>query len=536
MRAPVESKAVFVSRRCYERLLAVYPECHRREYGLPMAQLFGDQCRDAWRDSRSWGLVTLWLRVLPDLVKTSVLEHLSAMKARKSMVEKISEITNVNPAPLRTFFTVFIVVFLLVFGTSAVVTYLLPESFRSTTRVKVERSPSASPDQNGSPNASSEYDPYFLQTEFAVIQSRVVLSKVIEALDLNAKWGQRYAGGEKLKNPEAMALLEARMDLRPVRNTTLIDISVYGEDRDETAAIANAIAEAYRDHRLQEQSEFTKRGIVALKDQCDEQDRKVREGQMEVDRLRKELNISDLESPSAVPTSEPETVGRLQGELISFESMLTKEEAQLKELAKLNLGHRKGALQVTVGPDNEFNGLLKDLNAAEQKSLVLQKDYDVNHPAYQNAKAIAEDASRRVNERMEGVMIGLSNRVTALQATVTQLQRKLDEARIKDVEKAERSRPYYEAKRRLEELTRFRTLLSMKLTSEKLDMSLPKSWLVEIMDRAEPAFRPVRPNKPLNLFLGAVVGVLLGSIAGGVAAWGKGRVRPNTSPVQVTSA
>src|SRR6266567_5815756 len=138
------------------------------------------------------------------------------IKARKSMVEKISEITNVNPAPLRTFFTVFIVVFLLVFGTSAVVTYLLPESFRSTTRVKVERSPSASPDQNGSPNASSEYDPYFLQTEFAVIQSRVVLSKVIEALDLNAKWGQRYAGGEKLKNPEAMALLEARMDLRPV--------------------------------------------------------------------------------------------------------------------------------------------------------------------------------------------------------------------------------------------------------------------------------------------------------------------------------
>src|ERR1051326_6740135 len=107
MRAPVESRAVFVSLRCYERLLALYPERHRREYGFPMSQLFGDQCRDAWRESRSWGLITLWLRVLPDLVKTSVLEHLSAMKARKSMIEKISEITNVNPAPLRTFFTVF---------------------------------------------------------------------------------------------------------------------------------------------------------------------------------------------------------------------------------------------------------------------------------------------------------------------------------------------------------------------------------------------------------------------------------------------
>ncbi len=220
MRAPVESKAVFVSRRCYERLLAVYPEGHRREYGLPMAQLFRDQCRDAWRESRSWGLVTLWLRVLPDLVKTSVLEHLSAMKARKSMVEKISEITNVNPAPLRTFFTVFIAVFLLVFGTSAIVTFLLPGSFQSTVRVKVERNASTSAGQNESPAASSGYDPYFFQTEFEVIRSGVVLGNVIEALDLNAKWGKRYAGGEKLKTPETITLLKGRMDLRAVRNTS----------------------------------------------------------------------------------------------------------------------------------------------------------------------------------------------------------------------------------------------------------------------------------------------------------------------------
>lgn len=257
MRAPVESKAVFVSLRCYERLLAVYPERHRREYGFPMAQLFRDQCRDAWRESRSRGLVTLWLRVLPDLVKTSVLEHLATMKGRKSMVEKISEITNVNTAPLRTFLTVFLIVFLLVFGASAIITFLLPEAFQSTVRVKVERNSSASANQNDSRATYSGYDPYFLQTEFEIIQSEVVLRKVVEQLDLNTAWGKKYAGGEKLKTPEAIMLLKGRMDLRPVRNTSLIAISVFSEDPREAAKIANAIAESYRDHPLERGRQLT---------------------------------------------------------------------------------------------------------------------------------------------------------------------------------------------------------------------------------------------------------------------------------------
>ena len=35
------------------------------------------------------------------------------------------------------------------------------------------------------------------------------------------------------------------------------------------------------------------------------------------------------------------------------------------------------------------------------------------------------------------------------------------------------------------------------------------------MDRAEPGNKPVRPNKPLNLFLGAFLGAVLGAICGG---------------------
>ncbi|HTI98877.1 MAG TPA: hypothetical protein VL527_08315, partial [Dongiaceae bacterium] len=63
--------AVIWSAGIYARLLRCYPLSHQAEYGPVMLQLFRDQCRDAWCESPRWGLLRLWLRVLPDLLKSS---------------------------------------------------------------------------------------------------------------------------------------------------------------------------------------------------------------------------------------------------------------------------------------------------------------------------------------------------------------------------------------------------------------------------------------------------------------------------------
>ena len=45
-----------------------------------------------------------------------------------------------------------------------------------------------------------------------------------------------------------------------------------------------------------------------------------------------------------------------------------------------------------------------------------------------------------------------------------------------------------------------------------------RSGSIEIIDRAVAPLRPSRPNKALNLALGALVGIFLGTMAGGVGA------------------
>ena len=193
--ADLDNKAVAVSAKLFHRMLAAYPREHRHQYGPPMAQLFRDQCRDAWGRSRRWGLVALWLRVLPDLVKTSVLEHISLLNESKTMLDRISTLLRTRSAPRSVFIAVFTVVFLLVVATSTLITLIMPESYSSTARVLARQNLGEVTRMPGMPVPANGYDPYFIKTQFEVIQSEAVLGKVITSLDLNQAWGKKYAGG-----------------------------------------------------------------------------------------------------------------------------------------------------------------------------------------------------------------------------------------------------------------------------------------------------------------------------------------------------
>ncbi len=112
MNSPSLAKPVACSQWLYKRLLVVYPRCHRKEYGPEMLQLFRDQCRDAW-SARHWpGLLLLWLRIAPDLLKTSLLEHLADLKFKTIMIKKIFADIISSSSALITLFVVTAVVFL----------------------------------------------------------------------------------------------------------------------------------------------------------------------------------------------------------------------------------------------------------------------------------------------------------------------------------------------------------------------------------------------------------------------------------------
>ena len=140
----------------------------------------------------------------------------------------------------RAFFNWFMLVFLVVFGAGAGITFIMPESFASTARVRVEPLSARGP---------GPYDPYFVQTEFEVLQSGAVLDKVIQDLELEQKWGRLYGGGRPMNRNDCVALLRRSLDVRPVRNTSIIEIRCFSESAEAAASIANELAQVYRQTR-----------------------------------------------------------------------------------------------------------------------------------------------------------------------------------------------------------------------------------------------------------------------------------------------
>ncbi|MDR3457380.1 MAG: GNVR domain-containing protein [Verrucomicrobiae bacterium] len=272
-----DNRVLAVSQKVYGWLLRAYPPRHRAEYGPAMAQLFRDQGRDAWAESRGRGLVKLWLRVLPDLVKTSIIERLAALTARKSMTDKIASLVQPRTVFLRTFVVVFLITVLM----SVAITYILPESYASTTRMKVENDP-----------PTTGYDPYFIQTQFEIMQSELVLDRVIDKLNLNVEWGKRYFAGKTLKSVETREILRGRLGLAPVRNSQLVAITAYSDDSHEAASIANAIGQAYQDYREDARSAAEAKGLDVLQQEYKEEEEQIRQFQTELAARTQESGVS----------------------------------------------------------------------------------------------------------------------------------------------------------------------------------------------------------------------------------------------------
>jgi len=165
---------------------------------------------------------------------------------------------------------------------------LSPAQYQATARIKINQD---MPPIHGNGQVEPGYDPYFIQTDFEVIQSEIVLSNVISTLNLSEKWGEKYNAGNPFTIDEMIRFLTQRMSINLVRNTKLFEIHFTSEDPDEAARIANAIANAYRDYRMKFNRQLATNFLQALEQSYQKDEGKIRLLQSNVDFLREKFEI-----------------------------------------------------------------------------------------------------------------------------------------------------------------------------------------------------------------------------------------------------
>jgi hypothetical protein len=164
-------------------------------------------------------------------------------------------------------------------------------------------------------------------------------------------------------------------------------------------------------------------------------------------------------------------------------------------LRELNRPQLRDAIQTALTqPDVALTTLFNELDVLEQKRLASEVSGQTP-PGIANVEAAIANLNQKIDAKVDGIMLGLENRLEATQASLKELESRIESTKANDLSILERSRPYYEAKQRLADQLVFVEILAKKIDAEREDLMRPRESPVLITRKAESDPHPISPNR-----------------------------------------
>ncbi len=407
--------------------------------------------------------------------------------------------------------TIILAVFFLVVLTTIAVTYYLPVSYASMVRIRVEKDTyDISPLGSLGIGGQQSYDPYYLLTEFEVIQSKKILYPVIAELSLTKYYARRAKSELEFSEPEVYDILIREIDVKQFRNTSIIEIRAKSPTNTMAADIANKIAEHYIISRNKGREDRWKRGNETLTNQLEEVEKSLAEARRTVDRLREELNVPDINVEGSYSlTLDTDKMRHLESLRADSTARLTMNRELLNQMKNKVPGELRTFL-ASATPTAELTKLIGELNSAEQTFESLSLDFGTRSKEMERITKIIALLNDQIEAQVRGIVSAREALVKADQETVLHVTAQLEKEVSDDFKRTKENRPYFQAKRDLEDQLRLKSVLMSKKFAEEIDAKIGKSTSVEIIQPAEASRKPDKPNKPLNIAMGVVFGLMVG--------------------------
>ncbi len=363
-----------------------------------------------------------------------------------------------------------------------------PELYRATCRIKSNREIIAPALQETNAN----HDPYFIQTEFEVIQSETVLDKVISKLALNAAWVRRFGSAEKIKTSQSRMLLRRQMEIHLIPKTTLIGISICNEEKVEAAKIANAIAEAFRDFRQTQRKEQNLAVVKAQEAQLKNIKEKINNLEESLARITKRSGSESKAVVSVVQYTQP---------TVEAEPEYLKEQKLMDKLNTMTPEELRLAIPA-VAPDEILSRLMQQRSSAETQLVALKQELEDTDSDLQRATLAVANLDSQIDDRVQDILQGMQTRIASLKGVAENAAIKTEEIKegITNQPNKNDSSDNHQKVRltyELRELQHTRDVLALRLAK----LPVVEGPRVEIISRAEPPPHPVFPNRSMGIIL-----------------------------------
>lgn len=381
------------------------------------------------------------------------------------------------------------------------VSLLLPKQYTATASVVVD----SKPDPVSAILYSGAASPGYMATQVDVLQSDRVALRVVRDLKLNENPQVRQQWLDETDGKGSIELwlsqlFQKQMDVKPSRESSVINVSYKAPDPQFAAALANAFVQAYLKTSLELRVDPARQYSSFFDTQAKEARDALENAQRKLSAYQKEKGIIASDERLDVENAR---LAELSSQSVLLQSLASESNSRQ---AQSRSGQAERMQEVLNNP--VISGLKVDLSRAEGKLQELNSRLGDNNPQVLEAKATIESLRAKIAAEVKSVTggVGVSNTINrqreadvraaleAQRAKVLRLKAVRDEGAvlIRDVESAQRA---FES-------------ITQRFTQTSLESQATQSN-INLLTTATPPLEPSSPRLLMNSLLAIFIGTLL---------------------------
>jgi capsular exopolysaccharide synthesis family protein len=288
-------------------------------------------------------------------------------------------------------------------------------------------------------------------------------------------------------------------------------VTVSLHDRELPPEIANAYASEYVDYT----KEFQSGGLNKITNWFDsyvaEKKQDLEQAQKKLQKFKRENNILSLsyEDRRNLTASNIETVN---SNLMETRTQLASETSLLEQIKKLQKQERYGAIQrlADSAPTESGESVFDRKAKLEEELASLKSQYGEKHPKVQTVSTKLETVNSNIQSEIDQIRGSIENRVEMLRNEEKRLSQRLEELKNEVFKLNELGVDYNQLQNRKDNLKELYDTV-LQRSSELNINSLYQPQDIEVLEQATTPKHPVAPSMPMNLAIGALLGLLSGA-------------------------
>lgn len=437
--------------------------------------------------------------------------------------------------------------FVIIFAVTLIVTFSATPVYIASTKVLIEKN---EPANLGMMNyLYMPYDPNFAETQYQLIRSSSVSMRVVRMLSLDHPQAADEKAGEEVTNiftgtlrwfrdlfslaahlggkaprPEGAAspevtekerqekamrlakMISGSIIVTPVKNSNLVTVSYQSTDPEQAARIVNSVAQAYIEEVLEIKMSSSKYAMKWMTEKAEEERLRLEQSERALQEYMKNKDIVTLQDRLAIV---PERLSEVASKLAGAETNRKEKETLYNQVKDLTRDMDKAQTMPSIASDPTVQSLRSQILKAEQNVSELSKKFGQKHPAMIAGQEELRGLREKRDDEIRRVISSIRNDFELAKASEENLRRLAGQTKAETLNLTEKFVQFGVLKREAETSKQLFDAIVKRIKEQGVtqDIQTVNVWVVE---KAETPVSPAMPNKPKNILLGILVGLIGG--------------------------